>query len=137
MGTSTSRRCATPTSSVRIVVAFSLLAGDVCAWQSIIAGPKLSGATTAVASDAPLLPALDRAAGLARAPTHATGAAVLSASLAAYLAGQTSPPLALEREPGDVAAAFQLLGLWLAPFDADRTALASLSADACPGVVVR
>ena len=52
MRTSSSRHRATPTSSVRIVVAFSLLAGDVCAWQShTINGPKLSGATTAVASD--------------------------------------------------------------------------------------
>ncbi|KAH8060669.1 hypothetical protein JL722_4782 [Aureococcus anophagefferens] len=51
MGISSSRRRATPTSSVRIVVAFSLLASNVCAWQSSIAGPKLSGATTAVASD--------------------------------------------------------------------------------------
>ena len=101
------------------------------------ASPKPLYGGSAVASDAPLLPALDRAAGLARAPTHATGAAVLSASLAAYLAAQTSPPLALEREPGGADVAFQLLGLWLAPFDADRRALASLSADACPGVVVR
>ncbi|KAJ1454586.1 hypothetical protein M885DRAFT_521488 [Pelagophyceae sp. CCMP2097] len=87
-------------------------------------------AGAAVVRGAKLDAALDRALGIGAAPAYASGGVVLSGSLARYLvaaAGEEGGPSALLEPDVRSAAAmkpeglYQLVGLWLSPFDVDRT----------------
>ena len=87
-------------------------------------GPLYAGASAVRRAPLPL--ELEERTKLGAAPEHFAGIAVLDGRLAAYVAAQAAPPLLAAGSaalPADVA-----LGVWLAPFAADRRPLESLRA---------